>query len=242
MRLLIAFDFDDTLACMKSGKNVVAGSINDREGRLTKCQISHKGEKEILIQAMYKSKQINTLQYPLALGMMRNFILALNDNPSIMKHSVFVVVITNGCYLPASIERFFMQAYNASALVAKSIRIVSRHAIFDRGLTHNFVREVALTRFCELLNKPDSRSSNAVDFDLWSRIRPEMVYLFDDMPENLEGAEKKGYIAINSRESAFLKKLVVLANIIRSESFFRGFCNAGYEDVKLLEEQGWTII
>ena len=245
MRLLIVFDFDDTLACMKSGKEVVAGSVNDREGLLTQCQKSHKGEQEIVVQGMRESKLIKTRQYPLALGMMRNFIFALNDNPHLIGRSVFVAVITNGLYLPSSIQDFFISAYNATPLVASGIRVVSRYSVFDRGLLHNMRRGNAIDSFRQLLSKEKKQQKelNAeITVDLWSRIMPEMVYLFDDRLKNLQEAKKKGFTAINSREPAFVKNLVILANVIRSESFFRGIPNARYDEIKSLEADDWTVV
>ena len=245
MRLLIVFDFDDTLACMKSGKKVVAGSVNDREGLLTQCQKSHKGEQEIVVQGMHESKLIKTRQYPLALGMMRNFIFALNDNPHLIGRSVFVAVITNGLYLPSSIQNFFISAYSATPLVASGIRVVSRYSVSDRGLHHDMRRGNAIDSFRQLLGeeKKQQKELNAeITVDLWSRIMPEMVYLFDDRLKNLQEAKKKGFTAINSREPAFVKNLVILANVIRSESFFRGIPNARYDEIKSLEADDWTVV
>ena len=249
MRLLIVFDFDDTLACKKSRKKVVAGSVNDREGLLTHCQKSHKGEQEIVVEAMYKSRLIKTHQYPLALGMMRNFIFALNDNPHLIGRSVFVAVITNGYYLISSIQNFFISAYSATPLVASGIRVVSKYSVFDRGLHHDIMRGNAIDSFRQLLGKKEEQQeeqqeelNTEITVDLWSRIMPEMVYLFDDNPRNLQEAKEKGFTAINSREPAFVKNLVILANVIRAESFFRGIPNVGYDEIKSLEADDWTVI
>ncbi|WP_330924847.1 hypothetical protein [Candidatus Sororendozoicomonas aggregata] len=244
MRLLIAFDFDDTLVCMKNNKNVTAGSRQDRESLLTHCQKMHKSEEPIIIQATLKSGSIKTIQYPLARGMMKNFVFALNDNPHVIGRSVFVVVITNGSYMPVAIRRFFMEAYGASEDVAIGIRVVSRCCHHDRDLRYNINRATALETFCRFLNssrhRPRLYENTATD--LWSFITPQMVYLFDDLTHNLLGAKEKGFNAINSREPAFFNHLNLLVNIIRSERFLGGIHNTSYDQIKTLETDGWAVV
>lgn len=245
MRLVIAFDFDDTLVCSKTDEHIPQGSLWDREARLTECQQNEKGESPLTVLAMPMSgESVETLQYPLAVGMMRNFVFALNDNYPMMGRSVFIVVITNGRYTPEAIRRFFMEAYGASQTVASSIRVVSRYSLADRGLQYESYRGRALERFRAFLNSSSNNTQHSASkaFDLWSFIRPEMVYLFDDSSDNLLEAKSMGFNAINARTPAFFNHLHLLVNIIRSNSFFEREMPAGYDEMKTLESDGWAVI
>ncbi len=244
MRLVIAFNFSQTLACKKTDENAIPRGRNDYESCLTECQQNEKGVEPLLIPALNSKKDpVKTFQYPLAVGVMRNLVFALNDNPQIVGRSVFIMVITKGRYTPDSIRRFFIEAYNASLPVAASIRVVTSIAHCDRGLRYNAIINNVLEGFCQFLNSSDNRqeSYNAVA-DLWSFIRPEMVYFFDDNPENREAASSAGFTAVNSREPEFFNHLIMLANIIRSESFFKGIPDISYDDAEALEADGWAVV
>ena len=150
--------------------------------------------------------------------------------------------------MTSSIRYFFLQAYNASPSVVSRIRIVSSisYSREDRGLRYDVNIKNVLQGFCQFLNGEENRREFCdTGPDHWSFIRPEMVYLFDASPENLEVARSGGFTAVNSGKPDFFNYLMILASAIRSEKYFKGISDMSYgglDGAAALEENDWAVV